>query len=346
MNLVKVGERRNLRVLAWQGRTLYASSGYKLLRTCPDDPDAGWTEVGRFNAVWWRQFSSSLNPSYRLCRDGFHALATLSTGDLVAVAPKCIVTLPKDGKAFEITHHVTRGTRPLNIAVTKEDWLFWGEYFDNAGKDEVHIYGSHDRGLTWQVVHTFPRNGVRHVHNVVYDKWADCLWVLTGDIEHECRVVRASCDWKQVDEVIAGNQQARAVSMVPTEDAIYFATDTPLEDNFIYRMDRSGNLTKVEHTNNSSLYGCRAGNALFFSTMAEPSEHNTDRHARLYGSFDGASWDMLLGWPKDFWPTLFQFGNVILPTGENPTNVLAVTGFAVKGHDLRTIFFRVTGNEQ
>ena len=76
--------------------------------------------------------------------------------------------------------------------------------------------------------------------------------------------------------------------------------------------------------------------------MVEPSKVNTDRQARLYGSLDGFSWDMLLGWPKDPWPMVFQYGNAILPTGENSTNLLAVTGLAVKDHDLRTTIWRVT----
>jgi hypothetical protein len=342
MNLTEVGSWPNLRVLAWREKALYACSGYKLLQLRPEDTKASWTEVGRFNPIWWRRISSSVGLTYRLCRDGFHALATLSTGGLVAAVPRAIVTSAGEGEEFKITHRISRGTRPLNIAVTGDDSVFWGEYFDNAERAEVHIYGSRDRGETWEVVHTFPRNAVRHVHNVVYDKWADCLWILTGDYENECKVVRASCDWKQVDEVLVGNQQARAVAFVPTAGALYFASDTPLEDNFIYRLERGGKLTQLAPTNNSALYGCRVGESLFFSTMVEPSDVNTDGHARVYGSSNGTSWEMLFGWRKDSWPMLFQYGNAILPTGENATDFLALTGLAVKGCDLRTMLWRVT----
>lgn len=341
MKLTKVASWPKLRVLAWHGETLYACSGYRLLRSCPDTAQAVWREVGRFDPLWWRRLSSTVPLTSRLCRDGFHALATLSTGGLVAAVAGSIVTLPSDSKEFKVTHRVTRGTRPLYLTVTKNDWVFWGEYFVNQERDEVHVYGSQDRGETWDVVHTFPKGGVRHVHNVVYDKWEDCLWVLTGDNDHECKIVRASCDWKEVDEVLSGNQQARSVAMVPTKDFLYFASDTPLEENFVYGMDRNGNLARIKPINNASLYGCRVGGALFFSTMVEPSEVNTDGHARVYGSLDGSSWQMLLGWPKDRWPMVFQYGNIILPTGENPTDLLALTGMAVKGHSLETTVWRV-----
>lgn len=265
----------------------------------------------------------------------------------MAAVPGAIVTLAAGSDEFKVSHRITRGTRPLNITVTSEGWIYWGEYFDNPDRAEVNVYGSQDQGQTWNIVYTFPKGAIRHVHNVLYDRWADCLWVLTGDYEQECRVLRSSCDWKDVQPVLCGNQQARAVSMVPMKDALYFASDTPLEDNFIYQMDRGGTLTRLDHINNSSLYGCRVGDSLFFSTMVEPSEVNTDGHARVYGSLDGTSWQMLLGWPKDRWPmALFQYGNAILPTGENRTNLLAVTGLAVEGHDLQTTIWRIDTVEE
>lgn len=36
-----------------------------------------------------------------------------------------------------------------------------------------------------------------------------------------------------------------------------------------------------------------------------------------------------------------QYGNAILPTGENPTELMAVSGVAIKGHDLQTTIWRV-----
>ena len=143
-------------------------------------------------------------------------------------------------------------------------------------RDEVHIYASTDRGATWEVAYTFPRGAVRHVHNIVYDEWANCLWVLTGDNGSECRILRVSCDFKNVDVVLSGNQQARAVALVPTPDGLYFSSDTPLESNHVYRLDRGGTLTELAPLSSSSIYGCRAGGGIFFSTMVEPSQANLD----------------------------------------------------------------------
>jgi hypothetical protein len=237
---------------------------------------------------------------------------------------------------------VLRGKRPLHIAATPEGRIFWGEYFDNAQRDSVHIYVSEDRGATWDIAHTFAKGEIRHVHNIVYDEWENCLWILTGDNGAECRILRASCDLKQIDVVMSGDQQARAVAMVPTRDALYFSSDTPLETNHVYRVDRAGKVTQLAPLSSSSIYGCRVGDAVFFSTMVEPSEINRERNTLVYGSRNGALWQRLLEWKKDRWPMgLFQYGNVILPDGKNASPYLAVTTVAVEKEDLTTTIWRV-----
>ena len=301
-----------------------------------------WQPVARYVPAWWRNLSAASRLTFRLFRDGFHALATLASGHMVAAVPGAILTIAPGESEFKISHRVLRGTRPLHIAATPGDRLYWGEYFDNPTRDEVHIYASTDRGSTWDVAYTFPRGAVRHVHNIVYDEWANCLWVLTGDNGSECRILRASCDLKNVDVVLSGHQQARAVALVPTSDGLYFSSDTPLESNHVYCLDRAGTLSERAPLTSSSIYGCRAGGGIFFSTMVEPSSTNRDPNVRLYGSLDGSQWCDLMQWKKDFWPmSLFQYGNAVLPDGSNSTEFLAVTTVAVDGDDLKTSIWRV-----
>ena len=287
--------------------------------------------VASYRPAAWRRFTAWQRLTSRLVRDGFHALAVLSSGHLVAAVPGAIITVAPGERQFEVSHRVLRGTRPLHIAVTPDDQVFWGEYFDNRERDQVHVYVSRDHGERWEVAYTFPKGSIRHVHNIVYDQWENCLWVLTGDDGAECRILRASCDFSQVDEVLSGNQQVRAVALVPTAGGLYFSSDTPFEANHIYFLDRLGKLSTRGEVNSSSIYGCRVGEAIFFSTMIEPSSVNLDQLVNLYGSPDGQDWQNLLHWEKDRWPMgLFQYGNAILPDGPNTTGVLAVTTIAVE----------------
>lgn len=346
-SLVRVARFPHLRALAWSGDYLYASRGYHLLRSrIPagqfSSQDLSWESLATYSPVWWRSFSATFRLSSRLVRDGFHALAVMPSGGLVAAAPRAIVTLRTGENQFRTTRVIKRGTRPLHITKVPGGTVFWGEYFDNASRDEVHVYASADNGLTWDVAYTFATGAIRHVHNIVYDRWEKCLWILTGDYGDECRILRASCDFRQVETVLKGNQQARAVALIPGEETVYFSSDTPLETNYICSLDRKGSLSRLAPINSSSIHGCRVGQHIFFSTMVEPSSVNTDRHVRIYGSRDAQRWSALLAWRKDFWPMgLFQYGNALLPDGDNSTRYLAVTTVAVESDDMTTSLYRV-----
>ena len=317
---------------------LYAGRGYELVRLRVGTSE--WEPVARFRPPWWRRITSRHALTYRLVRDGFHALSVLGDGTLVAAVPGAIVTRAQSD--FAVSHRIRRGTRPLHITATPSGRIYWGEYFDNRERSDVYIYGSDDRGATWHAAHTFTAGSIRHVHNVVYDRWDDCLWILTGDEGPECKVLRASCDLKSIETVISGNQQARAVAAIPTKDAIYLATDTPSEQNCVYRLERSGRLDRLAKLNSSSIYGCRVGRNLFFSTMVEPSSVNRCRHTELVGSANGGEWQTLLRWKKDALSMrYFQYGNVILPDGENTTSILAATTIAAESEDLTTSLWEI-----
>ncbi len=347
--LTRVARFPQLRALAWDGDHLYASRGYELLRAKISDPSAlSWQPVAAFRPSLRRRLSVMNRLSARLFRDGFHALAVLPSGSLIAATPGAILTLHPGETEFRRTHTILRGTRPLHITAVPgvgassgtSGAIYWGEYFDNAARDMVHIYASTDSG----VAYTFPKGSIRHVHNIVHDPWANCLWVLTGDYGDECRILRATCDFSRVEPVLQGQQQARAVAAIPTEQGLYFSSDTPLEPNYIYRLDRREKLQQLAPISSSSIYGCRVGPRVFFSTMVEPSEANRDRHVRVYASdtrgSDVQTWNPLLAWRKDVWPMgLFQYGNAIMPDGNNTTPFLALTTVAVESDDTVTSLY-------
>jgi hypothetical protein len=343
--LARVARFPRMRALAWSEDQLYASRGYQLLRACMQNPTDNvlWQPLATFNPGWHRRLSVRHGLATRLFRDGFHALALLPTGALVAAVPGAIVSLRPGQAEFRKTHAILRGTRPLHITAVPGGAIFWGEYFDNPAREQVHIYASTDDGETWSIAYTFRKGAIRHVHNIVHDPWLECLWVLTGDYGEECRILRAACDFSRVESVLQGQQQARAVAAIPTAEGIYFASDTPLESNSIYHLDRRQSLRQVATINSSSINGCRVGERVFFSTMVEPSEVNRDRHVRLYGNTaNGGQWRPLLSWKKDRWPMgLFQYGNAFLPDGDNHTPFLALTTVAVQSDDMVTSLYSV-----
>ena len=347
MTLTRVARLPNFRALAWCEDVLYASRGYKLLRAKLDDSFqlVNWQSVAEYDPGLKRNLSSANALTARLCRDGFHALAVLPSGGIVAAVPGAILSLRPGEAEFRRTHAITRGTRPLHITAVPGASIYWGEYFDNPARDQVHIYASTDGGETWAIVYTFAKGAIRHIHNIVHDPWENCLWVLTGDHGDECRLLRAACDLSAVETVLQGKQQARAVAAVPTESGLLFSTDTPLEQNFIYRLDRAGNLSQLASISSSSICGCHVGSHVFFSTMVEPSEVNRDRSVRIYVADmnQPTLWQPLLSWQKDRWPMrFFQYGNAFFPDGQNTTNVLAVTTIAVQPDDQVTSLYSIS----
>jgi hypothetical protein len=356
INLRRVAAWRGIRALAWDGDFLYGSRGYEIVRlgaSAQIGQRAVWDTVARFSPAWWRKLTSRTALTSRLVRDGFHALAILATPNernnvqnndrtIVGAVPGAVATRIPGSNEFSVTHRIRRGTRPLHIAAVPSGQVYWGEYFDNRERAEVHIYASTDRGSTWHVAYTFAAGSIRHVHNIVYDRWSDCLWILTGDVGAECKVLRASCDLRSVETVLSGNQQARAVAAIPSKCGLYFSTDTPSEKNHIYRLDRAGVVERIGDLASSSIYGCRVGEAMFFSTMVEPSSVNTGRTVEIAGSRDGTNWQVLADWTKDSWPTrYFQYGNAMLPDGENSTRYLATSTIAVETDDLVTTIWEV-----
>ena len=345
VSLRKVAAWRGIRALTWDGGILYGCRGYRIFRLHAER-GAAWEPFASFRPAWWRNLTSRNSLTSRLMRDGFHSLAMVHAagGDHTAIGavPGAIVTRTPGGGQFHITHRIRRGTRPLHITAVPGGNIYWGEYFDNRERAEVHIFASADGGETWQAAYTFPAGTIRHIHNIVYDRWEDCLWILTGDEGPECKVLRATCDLQSVEVVLAGNQQARAVAAIPMRDALYLSTDTPFEGNHILRLTRDGRVKELADMASSSIFGCCAGEAVFFSTMVEPSEANRAREVHIVGSADRSDWQVLARWQKDRWPMrYFQYGNVSLPDGENRTHYLAATTVAVERDDLVTTMWEV-----
>lgn len=339
LRLRRIGRYPGLRVLAWAHGALYAGRRYDLLRW--DPRQAIWHPVAAYDPGPRRRLTSATRLGARLFRDGLHALAGLPDGTIVAVLPRMIARLRPGDARLQPVFEVPRGTRPLAITATPDGRLFWGEYFRNPGREPVHIYGSTD-GTSWEAVYTFPARSIRHIHSITYDPFEGCLWVLTGDEGPESRIIRAGLDWTSLDTVVAGTQQARAVTLVVRPEAIYFATDSPWEQNYIYRLDRTGRLGRLAPIAGSCFWSCGVGGALFFSTAVEPSPVNRSLMATLYGSPDGWHWTPVLEWPRDRWPSgLFQYANIILPAGDNPTALLAATGLAVCREDQATTLWEV-----
>lgn len=202
------------------------------------------------------------------------------------------------------------------------DGFYFGEYFGNSAKEAVNIFYSPD-GNEWSRCYTFPSGVITHIHNIVMG--TDCLYILTGDADNESAIWMAKDDFKSVKPVIIGKQQYRTCCLALGEDGFVYATDTPLEDNYLYRYSGADNSVKTLFPlEGSVIYSTCVGSRLIFSSTVEgnsmaskfeqffrkkPGPGIKSSKAVLY-SFDIMSGELseLLSAKKDIYPFVFQFG--------------------------------------
>ncbi|MFH1897593.1 MAG: hypothetical protein ABH886_05060 [Candidatus Desantisbacteria bacterium] len=322
----------NYRVLSVSEKgELWASNGYKVC--CSHNYGEDFEFIAKYKTSIIQKVTTQFRSINRILRGGFHDLIILNDS-IIGIVPHYIVRAKKGSNQFVSVFHIKRGTRPLSLANTPEGYLYFGEYFNNPNRDEVYIYESRDEGCNWEVCHTFLKSSIRHVHKILYDHYRKGLLVLTGDEGHECKVLFTSDNFQTMDEIISGNQQARAVSAIPIHEGIILPTDTPLEQNYIQFLDNNGKLHQICPIPGSSFYACRAGSYFFISTAVEPSEVNRSCLATLWGSKNGFNWKQIFQAKKDIYPSkLFQYGNIILPCGVNNSSYLFATTVALNGCD-------------
>ena len=131
-----------------------------------------------------------------------------------------------------------------------------------------------------------------------------------------------------------------------TERGLYFVSDTPMVQNYIYFLDRKRRMSTLAKIPSSSIQGCSTRNGLFFTTMIEPTKLNHSKNVTIVGSPDGIAWQPLASWSKDRWPMrFFQYGNAFFASGENTSDFLAASTIAVDGADIQTSIWRSSISE-
>jgi hypothetical protein len=217
-----------------------------------------------------------------------------------------------------------KGSRPLFICLSDEGDIYFGEYFDNQQRDVVKIYQSTDKGESYQVAYTFPPKTIRHIHGIFQDPFTSQIWVTTGDYDHESAIWNTEDKFQNLEQVMGGEQKYRAVQLIFTKEYIYYGSDSPLEPNYLYRLNKQTRIVeRLQEVQGSVFYGCLVGSKFFFATVAEPSEVNKDPYVYIWGSEDGRAWKVLKKYRKDPLPMkLFQYGQIHFPRGENKTDTL------------------------
>ncbi len=241
----------------------------------------------------------------RVLRLGFHALYLIDQSRWIGILRKRIAIREPGNNKFEEVHKVRNGSRPLNICVTPEHHLYYGEYFSNESRGEVSIYGSKS-GKNWEKIYSFPEKTIRHIHGIFWDSYRNGIWVLTGDSDEESGLWFTDNNFRTLNLVKGGSQQFRAVSLIPKQDGLILPTDTPLEKNYIQFYDlKKDQVIRLKEIEGSAFHAENYGNFDMVSTIIEPSSVNNTKYVCVYASQDGYNWKCIKRIRKSRFPVAF-----------------------------------------
>lgn len=331
----QVGDR--LRVLHVHGDEVWAGRGLTLLHS--KDGGATFQPLGHVPGHLAQRLLSRAELTTRLFRTGFHAVAPLPNGALIALICGAVLHLAAGAQEFRLAHPIRRGKRPLNLCVHPSGRVYFGEYFRNRFRSSVHVYGSDD-GLDFHVVGTFPKKSIRHVHAIHWDPYRSGMWVLTGDDGDEAGLWFTPDEFVTLEPVLRGQQAARAVTLFAREDGLILPTDTPFEHNYVQHFDpKTGTIERLAQLPGSVFHGTRSRSLYLLSTVVERSTVNTDPRPALFASRDGDDWKLVARLRRDFpqlekLPPFLQWPTLLLPTGSTSTDTIWASGQALsRAHD-------------
>lgn len=202
--------------------------------------------------------------------------------------------------------------------------LYFGEYICERPSSIRVVRGTND-GQKWEVCYTFPEGRIRHIHAIIPDQYRKRLWICTGDSNQESCLFYTDDGFKTVQLFGGGDQSWRMVSLIPTQNALYWGSDAggdspPGTSNYIYRYDmKSGNRMRLAEIGNPAYYSMRNSSGLYIASTYEPHKSGPcTKAAELWFSKNGKQWKMIsrLPYKKNSTHHGTIYGMIVLPTGQ------------------------------
>jgi hypothetical protein len=315
--------------------SLWGTRGRKVIKAIQGEI---WEQVTEFPRAYPRDLFGFSRPTARAMRADKANLYVNANGGLLGIRAGIVYTLEKSG-AFTPWFEI-QGDSVLHggICEDQQGWTYFGEYFMNPRRGEVHIFRVDPELKTWEIAHTFSPGEIRHIHGVYRDPYdVDSLWITSGDATGECYLFRTRDRFATIERIGEGTQRWRAVRLFFTPDAVCWLTDSQLEQNFSCRWDRrSGKLALGDRVDAPTWYGSTTVEGLHLAfTTVEPGPSVDRRTAAIFASQDAVEWKEIYRFPKDQWRPmkLFKYGVISCPSGVMSQNEFLISGEGLKGLD-------------
>lgn len=268
----------------------------------------------------------------------------------------------------EVHRFRDRMRSPLTITTIEniagfDDMICYGEYFSNPSMEPVRIIGNKSGTGRWSELYRFGKGKINHIHSIVPDPINSRVWVLTGDTDDASGIWYTDNNFRTVNKLVGGQQKYRSCVLHPYEGGFVYATDTPLQDNYIFYVSIPGvDQEKLKEMNGSCIYSAVVGENIIFATTVEGSTSDDSRfrkwtyrtkglgiktwHSELVIGNVNDGFRTIAAFEKDCFPTaLFEFGTLIFPAGKNETDQIIFYGNSVRKVDGQLIIMSQIGCE-
>lgn len=320
-------------IMHYAGPELRISSYYNRLYI---DQDSGNVEIGLPDTVWSRVVGWS-----RLWRRALR----LDKCNVVPVGDSLVIV--RQGRVYHYDRLAGKLTDTLrlrqcrnvlhqSITTIEGKELFFGEYGANGQREAVPVYRSRDEGRSWEIVYEFPKGRTRHVHGCYWDPYEKKVWVLTGDLAGECRVLVADRNFNDIEQIGDGSQMYRACNVFFEKDAVHWIMDSPLEVSHQVTLDRrTRKASKLTPFPGPVWYIKRLADGYYLAATAQEIGPGVrDDHTHLMVSMDLRSWESVHQFDHDgLSRRYFKFGVIGFADGLQGSERFYLFGEAIKGLD-------------
>ena len=289
----------------------------------------------------------------RFLRSGIRTAVAINEKYVLLSIGNKLLEMNIDTGEIRCGYECDNGVRPLAFTSVEgiegfNNGIYFGGYIHNFEKNPVFIYRRNGFN-SWDVVYSFHKGTINHVHNVISDPYRKCLWVFTGDFEDSAAIWRVTDNFNKVERVVCGDQKWRGCVAFATPEGVLYATDAPFAKNHIYLLKEDMSVSVVGDLSGSCIYGCQWKDKYVFSTVVEPDGRNEtllrllfgwkrgagidDNYARIYSGNHNDGFAELYKEKKDLWPFIFQFGAFRFPSGLNTSDTLYFQPVATNKND-------------
>lgn len=265
-------------------------------------------------------------------RPGIDKMKILDSGTVLVFSGKYLWHSTDGGYSFKVVH-TTKYPPLLQGWVERNKDIFYGEYtWPNRERREVNLWESINDGKNWFIIYTFPAGSIRHIHAVQYDPYADRIWVTTGDNDAESKIMYSEDGAKTFKTIGQGTQEFRPVSLIFTADFVYWGTDCPDKQNYIFRWDRkTGKREAMQKIDGPAYYSTRLEDgSLVLATTVEKGARQLDASAHLwFKERNSEKWINIGSWKKI--PGIASHGLLKLAQ-PNESSYIYLTPWYTEGH--------------